>query len=447
MHSLRVVLLSLLVLAIMPGLALAQSHYTFTPIANLTDYNGYFEPATINNFGEVLFAPAMKTGGEGVLLWHHGTITTIAKGGQTAPGGGLCWSPTPVTCPIFGYTLSPIQMNDHGEVVFAMTRDNLSSLSPVGANAGVYRYNSRTGVVPVMVPGMSAPGGGLFWGSHFLMSISNNGNVYFVGMVCTTATLSYPAQACPRGPGVLVRGVYKADPRGNITAVVKPGDAAPGGSYFDNANLPAANERGDVAFAGHIFSDECLANDFWGCWNSMFLKDGPSGRIVSVARIGDPAPRPGKTYSDVGTTTLNSAGDLAFMADFSPTNDFSDDAVLLYRRGRATVIAEVGDAMPGGGTLAFVGTTGGDIAMNNPGDIVFDATLTDGTQAIYLWRQGHLSLVAKTGTHTSAGIISDLDDGGFGWASTQLSINDAGHILFMAHFQDGSGAMLVAKPH
>ena len=85
--------------------------------------------------------------------------------------------------------------------------------------------------------------------------------------------------------------------------------------------------------------------------------------------------------------------------------------------------------------------------MNNAGDIVFDATLIDGTQAIYLWWHGHLSLVAKTGTNTGAGVISDFDEWGYGWANTQVWINDAGQILFAAHFQGGGGAMLVATPH
>lgn len=64
----RIVLLISLALAAMSINAPAQSRYSFTPIANLSDYGGYFEPATLTNRGEVLFAPALLTGGEGVLL-------------------------------------------------------------------------------------------------------------------------------------------------------------------------------------------------------------------------------------------------------------------------------------------------------------------------------------------------------------------------------------------
>jgi len=447
---LRTLLFSALAVVTISGTASAQSHYTFTSIANLNDYAGYFETATLTNADDVLFAPALLTGGEGVLLWHHGTINPIAQGGQPTLDTGWCWPPTvPSDCPVFGFTLSPVQMNERGDVAFGMSRDGINNWpSPDGINAGVYRYNSHTGVVPVMVPGMPAPSGGSFWGAWYFVSVPNNGDIYFTGIVCTTAAVKYTAQPCPEGPGVLAHGVYRSDPRGNITAEVKPGDAAPGRSYFDFANQPAGNERGDMLFAGHIYSDPCNPRpDLGGCWRSLFLKDGQSGRIVTVARIGDPAPRPGKIYTSAGTTTLNAAGDVAFLADFSPANDFSDDAVLFRTHGRTMVIAEVGDVMPDGETLAKVGTAGQNIAMNNAGDIVFDATLTDSTQAIYLWRYGRLSLVAKTGTHTSAGIISDFDDLGTGWASTQVWINDFGQILFAAHFQEGGGAMFVATPH
>jgi len=428
------------------SLALAQTHYTFTPIASASDYAGYFEPATINNFGDVLFGPALLSGGEGVLLWQHGNITPLAEGGWPTHDNGLCLSPTALDCPFFGYT-AYMDMNDRGDVAFVMTRDGINyTPTPWNLNLGVYRYRRQTGVVPVMVPGMRAPGGGLFWGSWYLVSVPNNGDVYFTGMVCTTAPLKYASQACPSGPGVLALGAYKADPRGKITVVAKPGDAAPGGSYFDFVNQPVGNEKGDVAFAGHIYGDDCIANaGLGGCWRSMFLKDGGSGRIVTVARVGDTAPN-GKKYTSVASTTLNAWGDVVFLADFSPANDFSDDAVLLYSHGRAVMIAEVGDLMPDGKTLAMVGTSGLDIAMNDFGDVIFDADLTDGTEAIYRWRHGQLSLVAKTGTHTPAGVISDLDDWGLGWACTQLSINDWGQILFMAHFQGGGGAMLVATP-
>jgi len=92
-NQLRTLLLTSLTSAILLVLAIAASaqasHYTFTSIANLADYGGYFEPATLNNRGDVLFAPAMVTpaGTEGVLLWRSGVLTTIASGCGFCLGG------------------------------------------------------------------------------------------------------------------------------------------------------------------------------------------------------------------------------------------------------------------------------------------------------------------------------------------------------------------------
>lgn len=174
-------------------------------------------------------------------------LTNIAVAGQNLPGGG-----------VMGYTESPVQMNDHGDVAFIVTRDYLNIPPPAGFNAGVYRYNSHTGIIPVMVPQVAEYGGGEFWGSFFVVAINNRSDVYFSGMVCTTAPASFPSMRCPdNNPGVLTYGVYKADAQGTISLVVVPGNAAPGGSYFDFTHAPAMNVRGDVAFTGHVFTDPC----------------------------------------------------------------------------------------------------------------------------------------------------------------------------------------------
>jgi len=83
-------------------------------------------------------------------------------------------------------------------------------------------------------------------------------------------------------------------------------------------------------------------------------------------------------------------------------------------------------------------------SRNNYGAVVFDATLTDNTQEIYLRRHGVLSLVVKTGSDT--GIISSFDGFGGGVANTQISANDAGKVLFAARFERGGGALLIASP-
>ena len=112
------------------------------------------------------------------------------------------------------------------------------------------------------------------------------------------------------------------------------------------------------------------------------------------------------------------------------------------------VIAKPGDVMPGGGTLATAGEFPHNAHINNWGDIAFTGTLTDGGHGVYAWSRGTLRLVAKTGTNTGVGTISGLNDLGLesGQASTYVSINDLGRIVFAARFQEGGGALLMAIP-
>ncbi len=59
------------------------SNYRFTRLATLDDnpFHSYLEPGMINSRGDVLFAPDLNTGGEAVVLWRKGQMTTVAKAG------------------------------------------------------------------------------------------------------------------------------------------------------------------------------------------------------------------------------------------------------------------------------------------------------------------------------------------------------------------------------
>jgi len=431
--------LIILLIAVMTshGAFAQSSNYTFTQIASLNDYAGYFEAGSVTNRGEVLFAPGLlnPANSEGVLLWRKGVLTTIAQGDQLLSDGGT-----------MGYTLSPVQMNDHGEVAFIISRDGPGNFpSPTGWNAGVHRYDSRTGINPVMVPGSTpVPGGGSFWGSFFVVAVNNRGDVYFPAMICTTVQVNFATQPCPDGSSeVLTYGAYKADAKGTITPMVVPGDRAPGGSYFDFTHGPAINARGDFAFTGHIFKDDCGNAGLLYCWDSVFLKKSPSGEIIAIARVGKPSPVPGRNFGPAYGPLLTPDGDVAFIADVSQDSDFSEPSVFLYSKGKRIVIAAPGYKMPGGGKFARTGFNNQSVAINNVAEIVFNAALQDGAQGIYVWRHGSLALVAKTGTNVGPGIIANVDQGA---GDTQVAINDAGQVLFSAQYQSGGGGLIVATP-
>jgi hypothetical protein len=437
-----VALLSILVC----GTAVAQPHqYHYTAIASLDSYGLYMEPATITNRGDVLFAPSLLTGGEGVVAWRKGIINNIALANNQnpAPGGGACLPG--YQCPFYGYTQSPVQMADNGDVAFIMTRDYLDLPQPQGIDAGVYRYTAKTGVLPVMLPGTPAPSGGKFWGSFFIVATNNRGDIFFPGMVCTDLAVTFPTQSCPDGPGVMTYGAYKADKSGRIATMVGPGDPAPGGSYFDFAHGPASNVRGDFAFTAHIFADPCYNPYPLYCWDSVFLKQSPSGKIIPIAKVGDPSPVPGRNYGPAFSPLLSPTGDVLFLADVSQASDGSEIAVFFWSKGKTIPIAVPGTPLPGGGFFKKGGFYNQMAAMNNAEDIAFFAVLQDDTEGVYLWRRGHLSLVAKTGASIEGGVIDNFDDS-LGIPGTQVAINDVGQVIFTARYQGGGGALVMATP-
>lgn len=366
------------------------------------------------------------------MLWSKGSLTPVAEGGQLMPDGG-----------VLGYTFSPIAMNQNDEIAFIMSRDGYNEPPPLGLDAGVYRYSARTGVIPVMVPGLQSYNGNAFWGSGFFASINNRRDIAFPAMLCTSLAISVAPVPCPDcSSRLLSKGIFKGDAKGGITPVMMIGDPAPSGvSYFDNATFTASNDGGDVAFAAHVYGQAC---GFQVC--GLYLKPKSGDKVDLIATAGAPSPVPGKNYSSAFSPVINSTGDVAFLGDLSATGDGSEVAVFLYRGGKVIVVAKPGDPMPGGGTFASNGQYQQNVFMNNQGEVVFAATLSSGANGLYIWRHGVTSLVAQTGTDTGSGVILSLDDFLAGAASSQVSINDAGRILFMAKYFGGGGGLLVATP-
>ena len=201
----------------------------------------------------------MTTEGEGreFLLSQREIIEIPARAGEPAPGGG-----------VFGPgSLSPSTLNDRGEVglvyvlepfCFPDPSDPSNECPSFGVNAGVYRFSQNTHTIAsVMTPGVTpAPGGGLFAGAGFGANLNNRGDLVFAGIVPTDK--GFPLPGDENGLGV---GIFKANKTGHLSSLVSPGDPAPGGGVFDWTNFPWMNDRGDVAFMGHVDGEECRPAD------------------------------------------------------------------------------------------------------------------------------------------------------------------------------------------
>jgi hypothetical protein len=435
-----------------------------------------WEPGALNDHGQMVFGsdmspvPGDAAGnpdvGEGVFLQQpNGNRVALARVGDTTPNG-TTYGPN-----FFG----EIRMNSSGNGVFSFEQEPLPNPFIAGVNAGLYRFNSDGKVTAALLPGDPAPGGGTFSGYVFRPTINDAGTIAFVGIVPTDI-----------GPGASVglgQGDFLLDKHGNITTIVQPGTTVtlPGGRVvtFDWAQNPSVNNPGDVAFGAHITADPfiqfgasfpaTLTQIFTA--ESIYFRDGQTGAIRPIAVQGGPAPG-GKTFTYAFGPVLNDSGDIAFAGAFpanpagsglAPPNNDNNIGIFLNHKGQNIVVAEPGDAMPGGGHLKTAGFFTIDLGLNNQGVVAFSATLDtsdpvngDGSfdTGLYTWSRGTLTLVARTGTvipgvGTIQALLSPGEIGNTGNTSAlggSEAFNNRGQILFQATLTDGRGVLLLYTP-
>jgi hypothetical protein len=419
-------------------------------------YVNDFEPGIINNSGDLAFGADVSTGGEGIFLRQKGQVLEIMRSGGDAPGGGTLG---------FGF-LGPVVLNSQGDVAVSFVLE--PNAVPIGNKSGVYRYSRMTGeLTPVLVPGVTpVPGGGgaTFQGTSFSATLNNAGDLAFPGMIATDQGVHIPGQEYP-GLGV---GIFQADRKGRITRLVVPGDPAPDGGQFDYANSPRLNQGGDIVFVAHVAGDEALIpgfplqTDLISALTSLYVRDGATGTIRRIVHAGEtPAPG-GGVFRQAFHTVINNRGDVVFAGDLTPAPDVNRDiGAFLYTGGKILAVARPGDPMPGGGNLVSTSLTGGNYFVNNNGEVVFSALLdsdvdNDGTAdtAVFQWSNGRLSLIARSGdVLPGIGTIYQM-------ASAQLIIppppyvrpnsgainNDRGQVVFQPTLTDGRVVMIQATP-
>jgi len=418
----------------------ANVSYTFIKVATLGDaappgsfHVNDFETGSITNSGDIIYATDLlgtRTDptlflGEGVYLrFKSGQTLELARSTGDAPGGGK------FDVLLLGQT----QLNDQGDGAFAFTLQPFDfNASPFGLNSGVYRYSHISGTVrPIVRPFITpAPGGGTFAGAGFNTSLNNRGDLVFTGIVPGHTGLGF--------------GVFMADKQDRITSIVQPGDAAPGGGAFDGAgNAPWINQVGDVAFVAHVAGEESGLS-------SLYLKDSRTGAILSIAHAGDPAPG-GGVFRSAYSPVMNDSGDLIFQGDLSsPPNFFQAQGIYLYSRGKIVAVARPGDSMPGGGKFVSAASFPNALHINNPGEIVFGASLDTSETGIYVASHGSVRLVARTGTVIpGVGTVSQVVTGGAfvpgNVPNTEVANNERGQVVFAATLTGGSGVLLLATP-
>jgi len=296
----------------------------------------------------------------------------VVPGFTSAPTGG-----------VFEGTLGAAVAGD-GSIAFAGIIDTTAGISG-SLGMGVFQATPTGAISTVVVPGTPAPGGGAF---DFAgrPTIGGAGDIGFDGHVrgrpCRVLT--------PQSVNISCRDeAYVKRHAGGIERIAGGGDAAPGGGIFDSAFNPIPNARGDVLFAVDLTPAPRVLRSI-----GLFLSSG--GSLSVVIRPGDALPGGGNFVTTgwfgVGTSaqfSFNDRGEVAFSATLDTDDDgdgILDTGVYVWSAGALQLIARTGTVVPDIGTIAHIQSPQsigsrlpfGGAVLNSRGDVLFEATLTDG---------------------------------------------------------------------
>ena len=306
-----------------------------------------------------------------------------------------------------------------------------------GLGEGIFVKQQGLQISPVAIAcaGEAAPGGGVFVFDLGRVGLNQGGDVVFAFVLDPFTT-----------PIGLNSGVYRfSHSTQTLTALLKPGDPAPGGGTFQGTFFNTSiNNQGAAVFPGIVTGTDIAPGspgvDGSGLGTGLFRAD-KTGTVSKVVRPGDPAPG-GKTFDWASNGWINDGGDIAFGAhvqgdeciDFGVPQSiliFCAESVYLKKASSGAIqsIAHQGAAAPGGGVFRFAFGP----VVNNADDIVFLGDLTPAPDAsqtlgVFLYSKGEMIAVARPGDSMPGG-------GHFfsaGQGDSTYHLNNQGDVSFSA---------------
>ena len=409
---------------------------------------------TLNRLGEIAYDAVLVQPGSGELtltIYASGPAgaQVLARGGEAAPGLGS------------GVTYQ----YDVDEDETRMTLNNAGRTGFFGLLAGpgisgvnddvVIGSSSSGGRAVVAREGAQAPGlpAGVTYGLMVVDGFSAVGGGENVGFIAMLGGAVTPVDD---------QAVFAGSP-GALRVVARKGGAVPGaagvsyGAFFPQ---PTLNDAGDVGFWAMVSGP--------GGTQGEALVAGPIDSPVVVARTGQPAPGVAEgTYAGLalGPPTLSAAGDVAY---FARVRQGAAGPILgaLYAGAPASpqLIALAGDFAPGTASDFYTGAFSATPAMNSAGQVAYLAELNadadSDPEAVGLFVFDPaigVSLVARTGELFDVGggdfrtitPSSRLFGDSIGFVDARgdhvgSGLGEDGRLTFSLRFTDGSSGVFTA---
>jgi hypothetical protein len=398
-----------------------------------------FDEATLNDRGEVAFRAWFAVGasyGTQVALYGpdgSGGIRLVARTHAQAPGveAGTHLSY------LRGDTFYAFALDERGELAFS------GGLGPPGSTSSsdwaIWR-SAPGSPSPLVVArqGMPVPGlpGATFAGWRPNVASNDAGDLAFAWAFVTASGVS--------------QAVFRSEAEGALTTALRSGDMVPGsgGAAFQRCLHPAAvDASGNVGCIAEVLPNPVTGYDR----TLLAPGADGDVRVAARTGDPVPGAAPGARYTvlDYGAE-FNQAGDVAYPAYYSgPGGSGSGVFVSEADAGARAVILE-GQAVPGGGGLVFASPPNEAVEINASGEVSFRASVRDPATGRLLGAvfgpdgAGGIRLVAKAGDPVPDALGVSFRN--LMAPSPHTDLNDHGEVVFRALLSDGGQGVFFAAP-
>ena len=342
------------------GQAAPDGNGTF---ASFSPYTALNESGQAGLWAELTGTSGGTSDNEGIFRGDGGTLTQIARAGQTAPDANGTFSS-------FG---NP-SLNAAGQTAFWA---ELTGTSGGGSdNQGIFRGDGGV-LIQIARKGQAAPdGNGTLSGfSTFSgIALNNTGQAAFLAYLTGTAGGTSDNQGIFLGDG------------GVLTRIARRGQATPDANgtfgYFEE---PALNDSGQAVFSSRLIGTTGGSSDNEG----IFRGDG--GAVTKIVREGEAAPDGNGTFRVFDDPALNDTGQAAFLANLTGTSGGSSDDLGIFLADPQEIlqVARKGQLLEGSTVTSlfalFGHDRGGRSGLNELGQVAYWAELDGVREGIFLF--------------------------------------------------------------
>lgn len=387
-----------------------------SPVGGGATISGDFEVSGVNASGVVAFVSEFGNGEGGLTVGPDGRVQALSQPGANAPGGGM-----------FVDDVVWPWINNAGNIAMGAYVDSGS-----GATLEILYYDKAANQWAVVEKkDMAAPDGGTFTratpdltgGFGMNAAIDNTNNIAFMGNVTGS----------PAGPAG--NGIFLWSPTTQkLTTIARPGTRVTRGALSEADSAAISNSNEYITFEGDVGHS--------GNHGAYVAKDGV---ITELAAPGTVAPGGTDRFTRARLPHANSSGEVVMLGRVGA---HQSPGLYLYtaKDKKLTAIVKPGDTLPGGGTLRGVEAYPISLGISDDGSAVFGGQLDDDSGGVYVYKNGTITPVVKTGQNLAGvGMADQLAHTG-DLSSAGVAINSKGQIAFPAHTADGKTHLVLATP-